>query len=409
MPESLPFVCQHLIFTPEKDKQYEDMPKIILAIDSFKGCLTSQEVEECAAGEIRRLFPTCQTYSLPAADGGEGMLEALVHITKGHCITCPVHDPLMRPITARYGTTGDGLTAIIETAQASGLPLLSEAERNPMKTTTYGTGELIRHALHQGFRRFLIGIGGSATNDAGLGMLQALGATLHTEQGIKQTCGTGETMGHITHIDLSGMEKALGKAAFTVACDVENPFCGENGAAPIFAPQKGATPEQIRCLDNGMKHLTKIFIHATGTDVSSLPGAGAAGGLGGALHAFLHARLVPGAELLLDAAGFDRQLQHADLVITGEGKADAQTLMGKLPAEILRRATKAGVPTLLIAGQATDTDALLRAGFAGILAVTPTGMSLAEAMHPDTARKNIRNAIARHFTLTDNPLIHIKR
>ena len=281
------------------------MPKIILAIDSFKGCLTSQEVEECAAGEIRRLFPTCQTYSLPAADGGEGMLEALVHITKGHCITCPVHDPLMRPITARYGTTGDGLTAIIETAQASGLPLLSEAERNPMKTTTYGTGELIRHALHQGFRRFLIGIGGSATNDAGLGMLQALGATLHTEQGIKQTCGTGETMGHITHIDLSGMEKALGKAAFTVACDVENPFCGENGAAPIFAPQKGATPEQIRCLDNGMKHLTKIFIHATGTDVSSLPGAGAAGGLGGALHAFLHARLVPGAELLLDAAGFD--------------------------------------------------------------------------------------------------------
>ena len=379
------------------------MSKIILAIDSFKGCLSSQEAENCAAEEIRRLFPACQVCCLPVADGGEGILEALVHATGGRFIYCSAHDPLMRPITARYGIAGDGQTAIIEMAQASGLPLLKKSERNPMKTTTYGTGELIRHALHRGLRRFLIGIGGSATNDAGLGMLQALGATLFTSEGIEFRQG-GETMGTITSIDLSGMDKALEASTFTVACDVSNSFYGTNGAAPIFAPQKGATPEQIICLENGMRHLTKIFFHATQTDISSLPGAGAAGGLGGALHAFLHARLVPGAELLLDAVNFDSQVQQAEPVATGEGKADAETLRGKLPARILKHAASAGIPTLLIAGQTADKEALLQAGFADIVAVTPPDMPLDEAMRPETARKNIRNAITRFFHETN----HIK-
>ena len=376
------------------------MKKIVLAIDSFKGCLSSKEIEQCIAEEIHRILPSCQTVCIPIADGGEGMLDTLIEATQGTFVSTQAHDPLMRIRPARYGILGDQRTAIIEMAEINGLTTLSPIERNPMKTSTYGTGELIKDALEKGFRRFIIGIGGSATNDAGMGMMQALGAHLYDKQGNELGQG-GKIMEQIAHIDLNHLHPALKEATFIVACDVQNPFCGPQGAAYVFARQKGASEEQIRQLDEGMRHLALLIERDFSYNINKVKGAGAAGGLGGAFATFLQAHLQSGIDLLLDAVDFDRKITNADWIITGEGKADRQTAEGKVPAGVLKRAKKANIPVMLIAGKVEDKACLKQMGFSRIVQVSPDNLPLEEAMRPEVTRENTQRAIGRELIVNN--------
>lgn len=376
------------------------MKKIVLAIDSFKGCLSSKEIEQCIAEEIHRILPSCQTVCIPIADGGEGMLDTLIEATQGTFVSTQAHDPLMRIRPARYGILGDQRTAIIEMAEINGLTTLSPIERNPMKTSTYGTGELIKDALEKGFRRFIIGIGGSATNDAGMGMIQALGAHLYDKQGNELGQG-GKIMEQIAHINLNHLHPALKEATFIVACDVQNPFCGPQGAAYVFARQKGASEEQIRQLDEGMRHLALLIERDFSYNINKVKGSGASGGLGGAFATFLQAHLQSGIGLLLDAVDFDRKITNADWIITGEGKADRQTAEGKVPAGVLKRAKKANIPVMLIAGKVEDKACLKQMGFARIIQISPDTLPLEEAMRPEVTRENIRRAIGRELIVNN--------
>lgn len=376
------------------------MKKIVLAIDSFKGCLSSKEIEQCIAEEIHRILPSCQTVCIPIADGGEGMLDTLIEATQGTFVSTQAHDPLMRIRPARYGILGDQRTAIIEMAEINGLTTLSPIERNPMKTSTYGTGELIKDALEKGFCRFIIGIGGSATNDAGMGMMQALGAHLYDKQGNELEQG-GKIMEQIARIDLKHQHPALKEATFIVACDVQNPFCGPQGAAYVFARQKGANEEQIRQLDKGMRHLALLIERDFSYNINKVKGAGAAGGLGGAFATFLQAHLQSGIDLLLDAVDFDRKITNADWIITGEGKADRQTAEGKVPAGVLKRAKKANIPVMLIAGKVEDKACLKQMGFARIVQISPDTLPLEEAMRPEVTRENTQRAIGRELIVNN--------
>lgn len=376
------------------------MKKIVLAIDSFKGCLSSKEIEQCIAEEIHRILPSCQTVCIPIADGGEGMLDTLIEATQGTFVSTQAHDPLMRIRPARYGILGDQRTAIIEMAEINGLTTLSPIKRNPMKTSTYGTGELIKDALEKGFRRFIIGIGGSATNDAGMGMIQALGAHLYDKQGNELEQG-GKIMEQIAHIDLNHLHPALKEATFIVACDVQNPFCGPQGAAYVFARQKGASEEQIRQLDEGMRHLALLIERDFSYNINKVKGSGAAGGLGGAFATFLQAHLQSGIDLLLDAVDFDRKITNADWIITGEGKADRQTAEGKVPAGVLKRAKKANIPVMLIAGKVEDKACLKQMGFARIVQISPDTLPLEEAMRPKVTRENTQRAIGRELIVNN--------
>ena len=376
------------------------MKKIVLAIDSFKGCLSSKEIEQCIAEEIHRILPSCQTVCIPIADGGEGMLDTLIEATQGTFVSTQAHDPLMRIRPARYGILGDQRTAIIEMAEINGLTTLSPIERNPMKTSTYGTGELIKDALEKEFRRFIIGIGGSATNDAGMGMIQALGAHLYDKQGNELGQG-GKIMEQIARIDLNHLHPALKEATFIVACDVQNPFCGPQGAAYVFARQKGASEEQIRQLDEGMRHLALLIERDFSYNINKVKGSGASGGLGGAFATFLQAHLQSGIGLLLDAVDFDRKITNADWIITGEGKADRQTAEGKVPAGVLKRAKKANIPVMLIAGKVEDKACLKQMGFSRIVQISPDTLPLEEAMRPEVTRENIRRAIGRELIVNN--------
>lgn len=373
--------------------------KIVIAIDSFKGCLTSAEAGEAAAQGVHAACPECQTIVLPVADGGEGMLDVLLAASNGKRITVRAHDPLMQPCDASYGISGDGNTAFIEMAAISGLPLVPADKRNPMKTTTFGTGELIRDALERGCLRFVIGLGGSATNDAGLGMLQALGFRFFDKEGHevgsmkKGIALCGALLSAISSIDSSSAHPALKKACFTAACDVRNPFFGPNGAAHVFAPQKGADADMVKELDIAMQHLSDVIFHTTGKDVSLHPGAGAAGGMGGGLHAFLDAQLKPGIELLLETLDFAEKIKDADLLITGEGKSDRQTLMGKVPSGILQEARRQHIPVILLAGAIEDAGILNAAGFRGVFSITPSPISLEQAMQPEFAQENIQRTV----------------
>ena len=290
------------------------MNKAIIAIDSFKGCLTSEEAGSAVMEGIKTIFPDCETLLFPIADGGEGMLDILTSATKGKYRTLPAHGPLMELVQGRYGISGDGQTALIEMAAVSGLPLVPEDKRNPMLTTTYGTGELILDALEQGCRHFIVGIGGSATNDAGLGMLQALGFRFLDKRG--NLLGTGgRIMSQVASIDTSAVHPALKEARFTIACDVRNPFCGSDGAAYVFASQKGADAKMVKELDTGMQALSRVILSTTGKDISDIPGAGAAGGMGGGFLAFLNAELKPGIRLMLDVLDFGKRITGADLIL----------------------------------------------------------------------------------------------
>ena len=362
--------------------------KIVLAIDSFKGSLNSQEAGLAAIEGIQAVLPSCITELIPIADGGEGMLSVMMHTTQGRLQCLEAHNPCMESIPTAYGISLDGTTAFIEMASISGLPLINKVKRNPMKTTTYGTGELIRDALDKGCTEFIIGIGGSATNDAGTGMLQALGFRFLEKQG-KALGQGGEILPQIIHIDRQNVHPPVKNAHFIVACDVQNPFYGPNGAAAVYARQKGADDAMIEELDRGMRSFAQIILKETGRDISNIPGSGAAGGMGGGMLAFLNAELRSGADLLLDLSQFESKIADADLIITGEGRIDRQSLMGKIPGKILEIGKRKGIPVIAIAGCVEDEGMLLKAGFRGVYSTKPQDMTLEEAMKKEVAIRNI--------------------
>lgn len=368
--------------------------KIVIALDSLKGCLTSQEAGQAVAETLRQQYPYADIDVLPIADGGEGTLPVLLAQMQGKTRVIETHNPCMERISTTYGVVPDTQTALIEMAAISGLPLLTEAQRNPMQTSTFGTGELIRDALEQGCQTFIIGLGGSATHDVGIGMLQALGYRFFDRQGKKVGPG-GKALKEIVSIDSENRHPLLKNARFIAACDVRNTLYGPSGAAAVFARQKGADEAMIAELEAGTQSFADVIRQTTGKDIRLLPGGGAAGGLGAALAAFLNAELKSGADLLLDSCHFQERIQGADLIITGEGKMDSQSLMGKITGKILERANAAHVPVLAVVGQAENMPLLLQAGFKGVYPITPSGQPLEEAMKPETACRNIRQTILK--------------
>lgn len=374
--------------------------KILIAVDSYKGSLTSLEAGQAIQAGIQNVSATHETEVIPIADGGEGILSVMLHTLEGKVQTIPVHNPCMEVIEAEYGISTDGETAFIEMANASGLPLIPKSRRNPMETTTYGTGELIRDALEKGCRKFIIGFGGSATNDAGTGMLQALGYRFLDKESNPLGQG-GKILGNIVHICTQNVHKGLKNAHFIVACDVNNPFYGSNGAAYIFARQKGADESMIEELDRGMRSFANVIQQTTGKDISHVPGSGAAGGMGGGVLAFLNAELKSGAELILDLCQFEEKATNADLILTGEGRIDRQSLMGKIPGKILEIGKRKGIPVIAIAGCVEDKKRLLEAGFLGVYETKPDFMPLEEAMKPDIAKRNIQQTVSYIFQAMD--------
>lgn len=346
--------------------------KIVVAIDSFKGCLTSKEANQAAAEGIRNCWPDAEVVQVPVSDGGEGFMEAFHTAIGGDLVELMVRDPLMRPISAQYLLNGQ--LAVIEIAQASGLTLLTREERNPMVATSYGTGQLVADAVRRGAEHIIVGLGGSATSDAGIGMLRAL-----IDNFAKH--GEWDDIEELKHI------------RFTIASDVKNPLCGVNGAAHVFAPQKGASPEMVLQLDNRARKFADVSAKHFGYDRSEQEGAGAAGGLGYALLQYMNADCKPGIELLLDTIRFREIVKDANLVITGEGSADRQTLMGKLPMGILKQSDH--VPVCLIAGRISDKQELLDAGFTYVKCINPEGISLEEAMRKEVASQNIIDTVRK--------------
>ena len=370
------------------------MQRVTLAIDSFKGSLSSSEVSEAFARGWRELLPECEIEIIPIADGGEGTLEALIEAMNGCYVEVEVHDPLHRPIKARYGIVEQEHTAIIEMATASGLTLLQEEERNPMKTSTFGTGEMIADAIERGCRRVLIAIGGSATNDCGVGLFRALGFRFFDREGC-EVMGRGKDLEKISTIDDSQRITALDECEFIVACDVTNPLYGERGAAYIFAPQKGADSDMVEALDRGLRNFARVVEEFNGCSIGEMEGAGAAGGLGGALHALLGAKLKRGVDMVLDLLGVEQTIASSNLVITGEGRLDHQTLMGKAPSGVLAIARRYNIPTIAIGGAIEWCDELRQSGFSAIECITPEGQSPAEAMVLATAKENVQRTAKR--------------
>jgi len=363
--------------------------KIVIAPDSFKGSLTALEVCEAAARGIEAIDPEIEVVEVPMADGGEGTVQSLVDATGGSLITERVTGPLGEPVDAIYGLLGDDESAVIEMAAASGLPLVPDEQRDPLKTTTYGTGELIAAALDEGRRKLIVGIGGSATTDAGAGMAQALGVRLLDEDGEQIGYG-GAELARLSTIEMSGADPRLQDAEIRVACDVDNPLYGERGAAHVYGPQKGASPEDVEVLDENLRHFADVVQRDLGLDVRDIPGAGAAGGLGAGLVAFCGASLEPGIEIVIDAADLPSAMKGADLCITGEGAVDASTAYGKTPAGVTSVAVREGVPVIAIAGGvAFDAVSLHDRGFDALASILNRPMSLAEAMDPMQAGQMI--------------------
>ena len=353
--------------------------KILVAPDSYKGSNTSIKVAEIIERGIRVVFPDAEVESIPIADGGEGTVEAVVAGGNGTYRDVDVTGPLGRSVAARYGLL-EGGRAVIEMAAASGLPLVPKDERNPLKTTTYGTGELIRDALDQGCREFLIGIGGSATNDAGVGMAQALGYSFLDGDGNEVRRG-GEGLEEVRSIRTDTADPRLAESVFVVACDVRNPLYGPEGAAHIYGPQKGATPEMIRTLDANLRHFAGVVKGTFHIDLQEIPGSGAAGGLGAGLVVFCRGELRSGIDAILDLVRFDERAEAADLVITGEGAMDGSSAYGKVPVGIGRRLKGKGVPVLAIVGDIGDgASAVYEHGIHGIMSTVNRAIPLEEAL-----------------------------
>jgi len=375
--------------------------KIVIAPDSFKESLSAKQV--CLAVEqgFKRIFPNADYVSVPVADGGEGTVQSLVDATKGKLVTVDVSDPLGKPVTAFYGLLGDGThTAVIEMAAASGLHHVPVEARDPKQTSTFGTGELIKAALDDGAKKLIIGLGGSATNDGGIGMMAALGVKF-TDAKDNEVALTGGGLSSIEHIDLKYVDKRLADFEIMVACDVDNPLCGEAGAAAVFGPQKGADGSDIKLLDNGLRHYGNKVLEILNADVADIPGSGAAGGMGAAFLAFTRATLKPGIELVLDAVKLDAQLAGADLVITGEGRIDQQTIHGKTPMGVAQAAKQFDIPVIGIAGSLGDNHHMVsQCGIDAVFASTPKAMTLQEAMAGASANvSNVAENIAKLWRL----------
>lgn len=364
--------------------------KIVIAPDSYKESLSALEVATAIEQGFREVFPSAQYVKLPVADGGEGTVEAMVAATCGRIVHVPVTGPLGERVDGFYGLSGDEQSAFIEMAAASGLELVAPSQRNPLKTTSWGTGELIRHALDVGVKHIIIGIGGSATNDGGAGMVQALGARLLDAEGRPIGPG-GSELERLAQIDRSSLDRRLADCRIEVACDVTNPLTGEEGASAVFGPQKGATAEMIVMLDNALAHYAKVIARDLDIDVLNLAGGGAAGGMGAALYAFCGAQLRQGIEIVTDALHLDEQVADADLVITGEGRIDSQTIHGKVPVGVAKVAKRFNKPVIGIAGSLTaDVGVVHDHGIDAVFSVIYTICSLEDAL--ENAGENVRMA-----------------
>jgi glycerate kinase len=373
----------------------EDMNslRIIVAPDSFKGSVTALGVAEAMARGIHAVFPEAEVILVPIADGGEGTVEALVAATHGHRMYSEVHGPLGEPMRAHWGVSGDSSTAFIEMASASGLPLVPKDLRNPRITSTFGTGELIKAALDMGLRKLVIGIGGSATNDGGAGMARALGVRFLDAEGRELPDG-GAALVRLAHIDDSCLDPRLAETSILVACDVDNPLCGARGASAVYGPQKGATSVMVEELDAALSVFARVAAAVTGRDIALQPGAGAAGGLGAGLLFFTPANLRPGVSIVLETTGFEARVQTADLVITGEGRTDYQTAMGKAPVGVADVAKHYGVPVICLSGGlGPGADEVLAHGIDALASVVPQPMPLEACM--DQGEALVEAATAR--------------
>ena len=352
--------------------------KIVVAPDSFKGSLTAVEVSDAIEQGVREIFPEAEIVKIPMADGGDGTVQCLVNATGGEILREKVTGPLGDEVWASYGILGDKKTAVIEMAEASGLTLVPENKRNPLITTTYGTGQLIKFALDQGCRKMIIGIGGSATNDVGAGMVQALGAKLLDKEGEEIGFGGGE-LKKVFRIDTKYLDNRLSETKVLIASDVSNPLCGPKGAARVYGPQKGATPEMIKKLDESLAYFAEIIKRDLNKDIKDILGAGAAGGLGAGLMAFLDAELKPGIEIIIEIVKLEQAIKDADLVITGEGKIDSQTIYGKAPIGVAKIAKKYNIPVIAVAAIiGDDADIVHQHGIDNLIKVSEPPMSLTE-------------------------------
>jgi len=352
--------------------------KIAVVPNAFKGSLTASQAADCVERGLRKAMPDCSVVKVPVADGGDGTARAVVETTCGIWVDCTVSDPLGRAVSSGFGLTGNGRTAVIEMALASGLTLLKPDERNPLRTSTYGTGELIRAALDLHVEEILIGIGGSATNDGGAGMARALGVKFLDEKGVVLD-GTGGELARLAKIDISELDERLRHVSVKVACDVDNPLFGPNGAARVYAPQKGATPDMVEALEAGLKRFATVVHKDLGMDVSSLRGGGAAGGIGAGLVVFLNGHLCPGAELVLNTCGLKEKLVGCDFVITGEGRLDGQTVFGKAPAGVAAVARLLNIPVIAICGSlGPDAERVHAIGIAAFFAALEESVPEAE-------------------------------
>lgn len=372
----------------------------VLAPDSFKESMTAKEV--CIAMEkgLRKIYPDASYIHVPMADGGEGTVQSLVDASSGIIQQKEVSGPLGQPVMAQYGILGDGTTAAIEMASASGIHLVTPDSRDPLRTTTYGTGELIRACLDLGIRKIIIGIGGSATNDGGTGMAEALGAKFLDAQGQPLARGGGD-LNKLAHIDVSGLDPRLQEVELIVACDVTNPLCGEHGASRVFGPQKGATPEMVQLLDANLSHYAEVVKQQLGKDIRDVPGAGAAGGLGAGLLIFTQAVLRKGIEIVIEYTGLQGKLDDADVVFTGEGGIDFQTKFGKTPYGVAQAAKEAGKPVIAIAGYVGEgIDTLYTEGIDAVFGIVPGAADLDKLLRegPENVERTMEN-IARVLKL----------
>ena len=370
--------------------------KFLFASDSFKGTLSSEQIITLLDAAAKNVFPDCETMGIPVADGGEGTIDAVISVLHGSIYEVDVHGPLMEEVVSRYGETGNG-AAVIEMAAASGLPMVPVDKRDPRVTTTYGTGELIKTALDRGCRDITIAIGGSATNDGGMGAMRALGIHFLDENG-EELPGCGNDLARVADIDISGLHSAVKDARFTIMCDVNNPLTGPDGATYTFGKQKGGSPEILDELEQGMIHYAALIREKVGTDVDQIPGSGAAGGLGAAFCVFLKAEMKSGIETVLDLIHFDELLEGVDLVITGEGRIDWQSAFGKVPSGIGNRCRKKGIPAIAIVGGMGDkAEMIFDHGIDSIITTINGAMGIDEAL--ERAEELYAGAAERAFRM----------
>ncbi|EGR4132445.1 glycerate kinase [Vibrio cholerae] len=375
--------------------------KVVIAPDSFKESLTAKQVCDAIQAGLARVWHDAKFVAIPVADGGEGTVQSLVDATQGRFVEVKVMGPQGKRVEAFYGMLGDNQTAVIEMAAASGLHHVPVAQRDPKLTTSFGTGELIRHALDQGVTKLIIGLGGSATNDGGVGMLAALGARFTNADGDPIQL-TGGGLHELTHIDLQDFDPRLQNCDILVACDVNNPLCGDKGASAVFGPQKGATPEDVQLLDGALRQFGLLTEKVTGKMVLGSAGAGAAGGMGAALLAYTQARLRPGIEIVLETVQLAHQVSDADLVITGEGRIDSQTVHGKTPMGVAKVAKRFDVPVLALCGCTGDNyQAVYQCGIDAVFAAVPRAMSLENALkESDFNLADLAENVARLWVLS---------